>query len=304
MAYAESAVRVIGEMARSLMMGAPHLDESCWGLADVHAAYIHDVMPQKSKQNMSPYEHRKFRTPDLDALFLRVFGCPAQYEPYGGALHKRGKKTEWGYFVGVQWSMALILRPEDGKIISVSRKMILCHEEIYATFDASKGMAPATGVENFKLNLDNVKGEVEGLTQISEFKMLYKIPDHVRSIEFLDDYKRNQEFNDPDPTNPPRKILEAILPHPTAQGENPVEIINVMNADLLMEEIGRVKNNLKNLDAKDEKATAILKALQRLEEELNNEAPRKRGLKRKGKPRKGEIVSDNIVKTERTKTIK
>jgi hypothetical protein len=60
--------------------------------------------------------------------------------------------------------MALILRPEDGKIISVSRKKILCHEEIYATFDSSKGMTPATGVENFKLNLDNVKEEMEGLT--------------------------------------------------------------------------------------------------------------------------------------------
>ncbi len=38
MAYAESAVRVIGEMARSLMADAPHLNENCWGLADVHAA--------------------------------------------------------------------------------------------------------------------------------------------------------------------------------------------------------------------------------------------------------------------------
>jgi hypothetical protein len=42
MAYAESAVRVIGEMSRILMAGAPHLDESCWGLADVQAAYIHN----------------------------------------------------------------------------------------------------------------------------------------------------------------------------------------------------------------------------------------------------------------------
>jgi hypothetical protein len=69
-----------------------------------------------------------------------------------------------------------------------------------------------------KLNLDNVKGEVEGLTQISEFKTLYKIPDHVLSIKFLDDYKRNQEFNETEPTNPPRKIMEAILPQSTAQG--------------------------------------------------------------------------------------
>ena len=304
MAYAESAVRVIGEMARSLMAGAPHLDESCWGLADVQAAYVHDLLPQQSKQNMSPYERRKFRVPDLDVLFLRVFGCPAQYEPYGGALHKRGKKTEWGYFVGVQWPMALILRPEDGKIISVSRKKILCHEEIYATFDSSKGMTPATSVENFKLNLDNVKGEVEGLSKISEFKTIYNIPDHVLSIKFLDDYKRNQEFNNPEPTNPPRKIVEAISPQSTAQGENPVEIINVMNADLLMEEIGRVKANLKTMDAQDDKATAILRALKKLEEELTNEAPRKKGLKRKSKPDKGKVDAANIIDAERTTTIK
>ena len=192
----------------------------------------------------------------------------------------------------------------DGKIISVSRKKILCHEEIYATFDSSKGMTPATGVENFKLNLDNVKGKVEGLTQISEFKTIYKIPDHVLSIKFLDDYKRNQEFNDPDPTNPPRKIMEAILPQSTAQGENhPIEIVNVMDSDLLMEEIERVKEKLLTLDAQDERSTAILRALARLEEELINEAPRKKGLKRKGKPQDGEIDTANIIDAGRAKSI-
>jgi hypothetical protein len=52
-----------------------------------------------------------------------------------------------------------------------------------------------------------------------------------------------------------------------------------MNADLLMEEISRVKENLKTMDAQDGKATAILRALKKLEEEPTNEAPRKRGLK-------------------------
>jgi hypothetical protein len=144
---------------------------------------------------------------------------------------------------------------------------------------------------------------VEGLTKISEFKTLYKIPDHVLSIKFLDDYKRNQEFNEAEPTNPPRKVMEAILSQSTAQGENPVEIINVMNADLLMEEIGRVKENLRTLDAQDGKATAILRALRRLEEELNNEAPRKRGLKKKGKPKTAEIDTSNIINPERTESI-
>ena len=51
-------------------------------------------------------------------------------------------------------------------------------------------MTPATSVENFKLNLDNVIGEVEGLTKISEFKTIYKIPDHVLSIKFLETQPR------------------------------------------------------------------------------------------------------------------
>ena len=97
--------------------------------------------------------------------------------------------------------------------------------------------------------------------------------------------------------------MEAIVPQSTVQGEDPVDLVNAMNADLLMEEIGKVKENLKNLDAQDGKGTAILKALKRLEKELINEAPRKRGLKRKGKPQNGEIDKANIISAERTKTI-
>jgi hypothetical protein len=42
MAYAESAVRTIGEMSRVQMAGAKHLPSSCWGLSDIHAGNIHD----------------------------------------------------------------------------------------------------------------------------------------------------------------------------------------------------------------------------------------------------------------------
>ncbi len=116
MAYAETAVKTLAAMSRSLMAGAPHLKEFCWGLAglaDLYAAYIHHVMPQQSKNNMSPYEYKLKREPDRDALFIHVFGCPVQYETYDGALYKRARKTEWGYFVGMQWPMVLILREED-----------------------------------------------------------------------------------------------------------------------------------------------------------------------------------------------
>ena len=116
MAYAENAVKTIAAMSRSLMAGAPHLKGFCWGLADLHAANVHHVMPQQSRNNMSPYEYKLKREPDRDALFIHVFGCPVQYEPYGGALHKRAPKTEWGYYVGVQWPMVLVMREADWKV--------------------------------------------------------------------------------------------------------------------------------------------------------------------------------------------
>jgi hypothetical protein len=113
------------------------------GLSDIiYSGYLHERLPQKRKENKSPHERKTNRKPDLDAMFVRVFGCPVQYEPYGGPLHKRAKKTEWGYFVGVLWPMALVFRPEDNKVISASRKKILCHEEVYATFDATKSPSP------------------------------------------------------------------------------------------------------------------------------------------------------------------
>ena len=49
---------------------------------------------------------------------------------------------------------------------SVSRKKVLCHEEIYATFDATKGTTPIADIEAFKMDLDSVRGEVEGLSLI------------------------------------------------------------------------------------------------------------------------------------------
>ncbi len=43
--YAERAVRTIGDLSRAMMMGAPHFPKSMWALADLNAAYVHDVLP-------------------------------------------------------------------------------------------------------------------------------------------------------------------------------------------------------------------------------------------------------------------
>ncbi len=70
---------------------------------------------------------------------MHEFGCPCQYAPITGADHKRAKKAEWAWSVGVQWPMVLLLRPEDEKVISVSRHKVHCHEEAYAKYDPLEG---------------------------------------------------------------------------------------------------------------------------------------------------------------------
>ncbi len=287
-AYAESAVRTIAAMSRCLMAGAPHLPKCCWGLADIHAAQIVEVIPQERKGKISPYEHKnKKRKPDRDALFIKVFECPTQYEPWGGALHKRASKTEWGYYVGIQWPMVLIMRPEDGKVISVSRKKVLCHEERYATSGSLSMRNSIVDFTTLKSDLESLQGEKEGLEAIASFKQTFDIPDHVLSVKCLDDYKRNDEMNTATPTNPPRQIPETFEPHPAVQGEYLADHDSA-SLEMLMEEIKSVKEKIKAMDAKEGQADAMLRALEVLEQEIRNQAPRKETL-RKRKSRKQQI---------------
>jgi hypothetical protein len=189
MAYVESAVRTIGEMSRVLMAGAKHLPSSCWGLSDLYAARLHDLLRQK-KTGMSPFEFRHHREPNLDIFFVHIFGCPCQYAPIQGAEHKRASKTEWAWFVGVQWPMVLLLRPEDNKVISVSRHKVHCHEEAYAKYDPTK--------------------------TIKDYKDKFKIPDHVLSVKCLSDFNRHPEMNEALPRTAPPAKMEFFLTLNTA----------------------------------------------------------------------------------------
>jgi hypothetical protein len=243
MAYAESAVRTIGEMSRVQMAGAKHLPSLCWGLSDIHAGNIHDYLPQK-RAGVSPFEFRHKRAPDLDAFFVHVFGCPCQHAPITGADHKRAKKTEWGWYVGVQWPMVLVLRPEDNKVISVSRHKVHCHEEVYAKYDASKGGNP---LENFavpKIDLDKIKGKEENLQTIADYKEKFQIPDHVLSVKCLSDFSRHPELNEAMPrTEPPEKMKSYFEPQHSDQGEKIYKPNLDYDVDAMLE-AGRAKEEV------------------------------------------------------------
>ena len=167
----------------------------------------------------------------MDVMFAKVFGCPCQYEPATEVEHKRSAKTEWGWFVGVQWPMALILRPYDLKVISVSRRKVHCHETIYARFDPASGIKPEILIEDFvlpteeigeaiaKANNSTVVDTKQPLLHVDT--MHENIPNHVLSIKCLSDYKRNAELNDPclEPIPELMKTEYNLVPQPKDLGE-------------------------------------------------------------------------------------
>ena len=57
--------------------------------------------------------------------------------------------------------MVLILRPDDEKVISVSRKKVHCHEMAYAKFDHLTMAAPQTVFSEFTLSKEEVEVAIE-----------------------------------------------------------------------------------------------------------------------------------------------
>jgi hypothetical protein len=295
MAYAESAVRVIGQMGRTLMCGAPHLPGFCWGLADLYAAYIYDFIP-RSNSTISPYEKRTHRKPDLDVIFVKVFGAPCQYAPIDGAEHKRGKKTEWGWFVGMQMPMCLVLRPDDEKIISVSRKKIVVHEECYAKFNSVNGMYPLAGFKVPSLHLDNLKSEAENLETIKEYKNRVGIPDHVLSIKSLSDYRKHPELNEPTPpTHPSTEMMKTLTSQAQESGEKTtIHVLEheLWNKNLVLDKVRELRTIIKKRFDK----TGRVKALKKAEREANNYAERKNILKKKAERKSlSNVTEGNIL---------
>ena len=275
----------MGQISRELMLGAGHLPQFCWGplrnvRSDFYAAYLHNLIPQKSKQGKSPHEITTGREPDLDLMFVKIFGCPCQYEPAHGVDHKRAAKTEWGWFVGIQWPMALVLRPGDNKVLSISRKKIHCHELVYARFDPSSGLKPQILVEDFVLSekdigeaLDKAKLStiVEPMQQLQRADPMHvEIPNHVLSIKCLSDYKRNTELNEAPAAAIPNNLkdLYGLVSQPEDLGECIPEPFK-LDKDLLLEDIRKLKMATQHETLTD----SIRRALNKLEEEILNSEP-------------------------------
>ena len=182
LAYAESGVKIIAKISRGMLLGAPHLPRYCWGLADLYACFVHDLLPQKSKGNKCPREIRTGKTTHPNDLFIKVFGAPCLYAPMGGAEHKRGQLTEEGFFVGVQWPMVLVAKAVSFDVISVSRKKVVVNEDKYAT---------TSNLLHHPLN------NLQSTTTPTPYTDGH--PSHVQSIKSLSDHTRNESLTHPPP---------------------------------------------------------------------------------------------------------
>ena len=134
---AEKAVGELRRMTRASLASAPHLNpKQWWGLADAYNTWIHYILPGPDGKP-SPYEVCEHRKPDLRQLFIKVWGCPVSFKPMshtpGHSTNKNMPISTAGYFVGIQWPMVLVLRKQDHKVISVSRKKVRCYESMYVT---------------------------------------------------------------------------------------------------------------------------------------------------------------------------
>jgi hypothetical protein len=66
--------------------------------------------------------------------------------------------------------MCLVLRPEDNKIVSVSKKKIIVHEECYAKFNSANGMNPLANFAVPVIDIQDIKTQAENLEKIKEYK--------------------------------------------------------------------------------------------------------------------------------------
>jgi hypothetical protein len=268
LAYAERAVRTIAEKSRAMLLGAPHLPNSMWGLADLYAAYVHDVLPQPDRSNKSPYFMRKGKMPNVDHLHVKVFGCPCQYAPMNVPDHKRASKTEWGYYVGMQWPMCLVFNPESQQVISVSRKKIVCHEGMYAYFDPAKLEVPNATIHELDVNQETNKLKQEILTAQTNApdKTMGEELQGVHSVKVLRDHNINQSMNEALPPPP------STTSQPANQGENVYEPETILDEDSLLEKIKELKQKAK--ESGESKYLQIVKAIKNVRaERLQPEKP-------------------------------
>jgi hypothetical protein len=205
--FVETAHRTIAGRSRAMMLGAPHLPKWCWALSDKHAVYVGRLLPQSTREWKCSYFLNTLKAPDWRHMFVHVFGAPCAFSPVEGPVHKRAAQTVDGYYVGVQHPMVLVLRKEDMKLISVSKKKIIVYESMY--------VAPLS------LSSDRLGEAINGRS-IEELRAatIETSPRHVQSIKSMSSHQTPvPNTTAHERMRPPTKLDESADTQSPSQGE-------------------------------------------------------------------------------------
>jgi hypothetical protein len=193
--------------------------------------------------------------------------------------------------------MVLILRPEDHKILSISRKKVYCHEMMYAKFDAETQTRPRIDFKNFTLDADEVDAAIQKVRELGERKrqsdsttnlgtdiLVDVIPSHVLSVKALSDSKRNQHLLTPDDRVIPSDMIKT---YHEAEGSGECSKFDVpetlkFRGDLLLDDLKRMRESQEG----DTLSESIVKAIKTIDDEQVDPPTRgmlKRGLKSRKK---------------------
>ena len=279
-AYAESGVRVLAELSRGFMMGAPHLPKKCWALADMWAAWVRDVKPQRALGWKSSFEARTGRKPPYHELFIKIFGAPCQFAPMEGAVHKRAELTEDGWFVGVQWPMALVLRKRDMKVVSVSRKKLHVYEASY------------------------IQGNVNDILQ-NEMQEIEKVPNKlqaVKSVKILRNHNVNANILEPKSLPTSQIQQSAMDAGEIDQGEcvHVPEHVN-LDRDKFLQDLQRLQEEAVAKAANGSLRDRIIKSIKEVRTAVSDGEIVPKNLKRGKKPKSSGMSQGNVLKGKRAR---
>ena len=280
LAYAESGVRVIAELSRGFMLGAPHLPKELWGLADLWAAWVRDVKPQRALNWKSSFEARTGRKPPYHELFIKIFGAPCNFAPMEGAVHKRGALTEDGWFVGVQWPMALVLRKRDMKVVSVSRKKLHVYEASY------------------------IQGTVDEILH-NDMQEIEKVPNKLQAVNSVKTLRTNLNANLMEPgEKATSRIQQSAL---DANGEiNQGESVHIpehvnLDRDKFLKDLERLQEEALAKAASGSLRERIVKSLKEVRTAVTDGEIVPKSLKRGKKPKSSGMDRSNIVEGNRAR---
>jgi len=129
--FAEKAVGDATRLARTFMLGAPHIHNNKWGLAYAYAGIVNKYIQKSSRGGRTPYQIIYNRLPNMRRSGLHIWGCPSQMKPLGKLVSKMTERSVDSNFMGIDPPSFLMQRTSDGKIMRVSPKKVRCHEGMY-----------------------------------------------------------------------------------------------------------------------------------------------------------------------------